>query len=61
MEQNILWLKNNKILKQVDNNIQVIDSLPRRVYTMNYDPDRHEIFLEDYSDSFHFDFKIYGT
>lgn len=60
MKQNILWLKNNKILKQVDNNIQVIDSLPKRIYTMNYDQDRHEIFLEDYSDEFRFDFKVYG-
>lgn len=60
MKQSIVWLKNNKILKQVDNNIQVIDSLPKRIYTMNYDQDRREIFLEDYSDEFHFDFKVYG-
>lgn len=57
---NIVWLKNGRVLKQVDDTIQVIDTLPKRVYTMNFDPDRHEIFLEDFADEFHFDFKIYG-
>lgn len=27
---------------------------------MNYDRDRSEIFLEDFADKFHFDFKVYG-
>lgn len=57
----IVWLKNGRVLKQVDNTIQVVDTLPKRVYSMGYDPDRHEIFLEDFADEFHFDFKIYGT
>ena len=57
---NIVWLKNGRVLKQVDNTIQVVDTLPKRVYSMGYDPDRHEIFLEDFADEFHFDFKIYG-
>lgn len=57
---NIVWLKNGRVLKQVDDTIRVIDTLPKRVYTMNFDPDRHEIFLEDFADEFHFDFKIYG-
>ena len=57
---NIVWLKNGRVLKQVDDTIQIIDKLPKRVYTMNFDPDRHEIFLEDFADEFHFDFKIYG-
>lgn len=56
----IVWLKNGRVLKQVDNTIQVVDTLPKRVYSMGYDPDRHEIFLEDFADEFHFDFKIYG-
>ena len=56
----IVWLKNRRVLKQVDNTIQVVDTLPRRVYSMGYDSDRHEIFLEDFADQFHFDFKIYG-
>lgn len=58
---NIVWLKNNRILKQVDDTIQVLDNLPKRVYTMNYDPNSGEIFLEDFADEFHFDFKIYGA
>lgn len=57
---NIVWLKNGRVLKQVDDTIRVIDTLPKRVYTMNFDPDRHEIFLEDFADEFHFNFKIYG-
>ena len=44
----IVWLKNGRVLKQVDNTIQVVDNLPKRVYTMGYNPDRHEIFLEDF-------------
>ena len=56
----IVWLRNGRVLKQVDSNIQVLDALSKRVYTMNYDSDRHEIFLEDFADEFHFDFKIYG-
>lgn len=55
-----VWLKNGRIFKQVENGIKVIDNLPRRIYNMNFDPDRHEIFLEDYADKFNFDFKIYG-
>lgn len=56
----IVWLKNSRVLKQVDSNIQVLESLDRKVYTLNYDPDRNEIFLEDFADEFRFDFKIYG-
>lgn len=55
-----VWLKNGRIFKQVENGIKVTDNLPRRIYNMNFDPDRHEIFLEDYADKFNFDFKIYG-
>lgn len=55
-----VWLKNGRIFKQVENGIQVINSLPRRIYNMKFDPDRHEIFLEDYADKFNFDFKVYG-
>ena len=57
---NIVWLKNGRVLKQVDDTIQIIDKLPKRVYTMNFDSDRHEIFIEDFADELHFDFKIYG-
>lgn len=56
----IVWLRNGRILKQVDSNIQVSNSLDKRVYTMNFNPQSGEIFLEDFSDKFHFDFKVYG-
>ena len=56
----IVWLRNGRVLKQVDSNIQVVDSLDKRVYTLNYDKDRNEIFLEDFAEEFHFDFKVYG-
>lgn len=56
----IVWLKNNRILTQTTNNVQVLDNLPKRIYTMNYNENRGEIFLEDFADKFHFDFKIYG-
>lgn len=60
MENSIVWLRNGMILKQMDSNIQVVNSLDKRVYIMNYDKDRDEIFFEDFADEFHFDFKIYG-
>lgn len=56
----IVWLRNGRVLKQVDSNIQVLDSLDKRVYTMNFNPNINEIFLEDFADKFHFDFKVYG-
>lgn len=56
----IVWLRNGRILKQVEDTIQVVNELPKRIYTMGFDPDRREIFLEDFADEFHFDFKIYG-
>lgn len=56
----IVWLRNGRVLKQVDSNIQVVDSLDKRVYILNYDKDRNEIFLEDFAEEFHFDFKVYG-
>lgn len=31
-----------------------------KFFNMCYDPDRREIYLEEFADEFHFDFKIYG-
>ena len=39
----VVQLKNRRIFKQVDNTIQVVDNLPKRVYTMEYDLDREVI------------------
>lgn len=55
-----VWLKNGRILKQVENEIQLINNLPKLVYNMNFNPNKNEIFLEEYADEFKFDFKIYG-
>ncbi len=56
----IVWLRNGRILKQVEDTIQVIPGLPKKVYNMGFNPDRNEIFLEEFAEQFHFDFKIYG-
>lgn len=56
----IVWLKNGRLLKQVDETVQIVDKLPKRVYILRFDSDRNEIFLEDFADGFHFNFKIYG-
>lgn len=58
--QKIVWLRNGRILSQVSDTIEVLDNLPKRIYTMNFDQVKHEIFLEDFADRFHFGFKIYG-
>lgn len=60
MALNTIWLKNGRILKQVENEIQLINNLPKLVYNMNFNPNKNEIFLEEYADEFKFDFKIYG-
>lgn len=57
----VVWLQNGRVLKQVENSVQIIDTLPKRIYTMNFNPDKNEIFLEDFADKFNFDFKIYGV
>lgn len=56
----VVWLQNGRILKQVEDSVQIIDTLPKRIYTMNFNPNKNEIFLEDFADKFNFDFKIYG-
>lgn len=57
---NTIWLKNGKELKQVDSSVQLIKNLPSKIYTVQIDPRTDELFLEEYTDSFHFNFKVYG-
>ena len=57
---NTIWLKNGRILKQVDGSVQLIKDLPSKIYTVQCDPRSDELYLEEYADSFHFDFKVYG-
>lgn len=56
----VIWLKNGRILKQVDDNVTTVKDLPKKVFNMGFDAQRNEIFLEEFADEFHFDFKIYG-
>lgn len=56
----IVWLKNGRFLRQVEDTTSIIPALPKKVFNMCYDPDRHEIYLEEFADEFHFDFKVYG-
>lgn len=55
-----IWLKNGRNLRQVDGSVQLIKDLPNKIYTVQADPRSGELYLEEYADSFHFDFKVYG-
>lgn len=57
---NTIWLKNGRNLRQVDGSVQLIKDLPNKIYTVQADPRSEELYLEEYADSFHFDFKVYG-
>ena len=57
---NTIWLKNGRNLKQVDGSVQLIKDLPSKIYTVQADPMSNELYLEEYADTFHFDFKVYG-
>ncbi len=57
---NTIWLKNGRILRQVDGSVQLIKDLPHKVYTIQKDEVSGELYLEEYADSFHFEFKVYG-
>lgn len=57
---NIIWLKNGRILKQVEDSIEIINNLPKKVYNLSMNSTTEELFLEEFADSFHFDFKVYG-
>lgn len=56
-----IWLKNGKILKQADNSLNVIPELENKIYNMDFDSDHGTIFLEEFADKFHFDYKLYNV
>lgn len=58
---NIVWLKNGRILKQVEDTVITIESLDKKIYMMGIDEMTKEIYLEEFADDFHFDFKVYGV
>ena len=57
---NTIWLKNGRNLKQVDGSVQLTKDLPSKIYTVQANPMSNELYLEEYADTFHFDFKVYG-
>lgn len=56
----IVWLRNGRTLKQVEDSVQIVDNLPRKIYTLQINERTGELYLEEFADEFHFDFKIYG-
>ena len=44
----------------MDGSVELIKDLPNKIYTVQADPRSGELYLEEYADSFHFDFKVYG-
>ena len=56
----IVWLRNGRALRQVEDSVQIVDNLPRKIYTLQADPRTGELYLEEFADDFRFDFKIYG-
>lgn len=57
----IVWLKNGRILKQVEDTVVTVPNLERKVYIMGFNEMTHEIYLEEFANDFHFDFKVYGV
>lgn len=56
----IVWLKNGRILKQVEDTVQIVENLPKKIYTLQINERTGELYLEEFADEFHFNFKIYG-
>lgn len=56
----IAYLKNGRSLRQIEDSTSILKDLPKRVYNMCWDDNRHEIYLEEIMDEFRFDFKVYG-
>lgn len=56
----IVWLKNGHTLKQVEDSAQIFSNLPKKIYTVQINERSGELYLEEFAEEFHFDFKIYG-
>lgn len=44
----------------MDGSVELIKDLPNKIYTVQVNSMSDELYLEEYADSFHFDFKVYG-
>jgi hypothetical protein len=56
----MIWLKNGRELSQVEDSIQVIEELPKKIYTLQKKPLSGDLYLEEFADEFSFNFKLYG-
>lgn len=55
----LIWLNDGRTYKQIEDGVQLIPVLPKRVYNMCIDA-FERIYLEEYAEDFKFEFKVYG-
>lgn len=53
------WIKSNNTYRMSCGDMATLDTLPKMVYTLEFDDRIGEFYLQKYSDKFTFDFKIY--
>lgn len=56
----IAWLRDGRNARQINDTMSIEGVLPKRIFNMQYDDLRHELYLEEFDDEFHFNFKVYG-
>ena len=54
----IIWLKDGRTYRQTTNAIELIESLPAKIYTVQ--ESMNGLYLEEFADKFEFGFKVYG-
>lgn len=55
----LVWLNDGRTYRQIEEGVQLIPTLPKKVYNMCIDPYK-QIYLEEYCENFNFEFKVYG-
>ena len=55
----LIWLNDGRTYRQIEESVQLIPTLPKKVYNMCLDP-YERIYLEEYCENFNFEFKVYG-
>ena len=55
----LIWLNDGRTYRQIEEGVQLIPTLPKKVYNMCIDPYK-QIYLEEYCENFNFEFKVYG-
>lgn len=56
----IVWLRNGRKVRQVEGTTKIENTLSKRIYVLKIDSRTDELYLEEFEDEFHFNFKIYG-